>query len=232
MHDHFHDHACQRSAHPVWEELTAHLPFSVGSVVVALSALAAVTQVFKVGDHEHLEHIFHVSHAVHVLLAATGTTAMYMIYGGKPGRAIVIGLLGSVPICTLADIAFPWLGGKLMGQAMEFHICAFQEPFLIWPCAALGVATGLFSAAHVRRLTIYSHSGHVFVSSFASALYLMSFGVDNWVKHFGWVLLIVTAAVLVPCTLSDIVLPLLFTSQKRRRHPEVGEEEDLLKRRH
>jgi len=231
MHDHFHDHDCQKGPHPVWEELAAHLPFSVGSVVVALSALTAVNLVFQVRDHDALERIFHVSHSIHVLLAATGTTAMFLIYSGRRPAAALIGILGSVPICTLADIAFPWLGGRLLGQTMEFHICALQEPFLIWPCAAIGVATGLFSAPHVRRLTIYSHSGHVLVSSFASALYLMSFGVSNWLVHFGWVILIVTVAVMLPCVASDIVLPLLFT-KRRRRQPEMGDEEEIIHRRH
>ncbi len=233
MHDHFHDHDCQHGPHPVWNELTAHLPFSVGAVVVALSSLAVVNLVFRVGTHDEMEHFFHLSHAVHVLLAATGTTAMYLIYGGKRLPAAVIGVLGSAPICTLADIAFPWLGGRLLGQHMDFHVCALEEPFLIWPCVALGVATGLFAAGNVRRLTIYSHSGHVLVSAFASSLYLMSFGVANWMSHFGWVLLIVTIAVVVPCCASDIILPLMFAKRRRRVHPEVEEaEKDVLKRRH
>ncbi|KAF0240735.1 MAG: hypothetical protein FD180_4793 [Planctomycetota bacterium] len=232
MHDHFHDHDCQQGPHPVWNELSAHLPFSVGAVIVALSSLAVVRLVFKVGDHQEMEHFFHISHAIHVLLAATGTTAMFLIYGGKRLPALAIGVLGSAPICTLADILFPWMGGKLLGQPMEFHVCAIEEPFLIFPCVALGVVTGVFAAAHVRRLTIYSHSGHVLVSAFASSLYLMSFGVANWMANFGWVLLIVTVAVVVPCCASDIILPLLFAKRRRRVHPEVGEAEDVLERRH
>ena len=232
MHDHFHDHDCQHGPHPVWNELAAHLPFSVGAVVVALSSLFVVNHVFKIGDHGELEHFFHLSHAIHVLLAATGTTAMFLIYGGKRWPALAIGVLGSAPICTLADILFPWMGGRLLGQPMAFHVCAIEEPFLIWPCVALGVATGMFAAGNVRRLTLYSHSGHVLVSAFASSLYLMSFGVDNWMSHFGWVLLIVTVAVVVPCCASDIILPLMFTKRRRRVHPEVGEEEDVLNRRH
>ena len=232
MHDHFHDHDCQHGPHPVWNELAAHLPFSVGAVVVALSCLAIVTQVFKVGGHEEMERFFHLSHAVHVLLAAAGTTAMFLIYGGKRLPALAIGVLGSAPICTLADILFPWMGGRLLGQKMDFHVCAIEEPFLIFPCVLLGVATGMFAAGNVRRLTIYSHSGHVLVSAFASSLYLMSFGVANWMDNFGWVLLIVTVAVVVPCCASDIILPLMFTKQRRRVHPEVEEKPDVLERRH
>ncbi|MCC6741196.1 MAG: hypothetical protein IT452_19300 [Planctomycetia bacterium] len=232
MHDHFHDHDCQHGPHPVWNELTAHLPFSVGAVVVALSSLAVVNLVFRVGTHDEMEHFFHLSHAIHVLLAATGTTAMFLLYGGKRLPALAIGVLGSVPICTLADILFPWLGGRLLGAKMDFHVCSIEEPFLVWPCVALGTVTGMFAAAHVKRLTIYSHSGHVLVSAFASTLYLMSFGVGDWTQHLGWILLIVTVAVVVPCCISDIVLPLLFANRRRRVHPEVKQETDVLKRRH
>lgn len=233
MHDHFHDQDCQHGPHPVWNELASHLPFSVGAVVVSLSVLALVNLVFKVSDPESLEEIFHVSHAVHVLLAATGTTAMYLLYGGRRSVALLVGVFGSVPICTAADIAFPWLGGLLLGARMDFHICSIEEPWLIWPCVALGIGTGLASAAYVRRLTIYSHTGHVLVSSFASALYLMSFGMTDWLAHFGWIVLIVTVAVMLPCCFSDIVLPLLLArNRKRRPHPEVGEEDEILKRKH
>lgn len=233
-HDHSHLEPCDHSdgKHPVVTELTHHLPFSVGSVAIALVSLAIAQKVFGLRDPHTLEEIFHVCHPVHLLLSATATAAMFYLYDSRPVRAAVIGVLGSAPVCALGDIAFPWLGGRLMGQPMQFHICAIEEPWLVWPCVALGVVTGIAGANWVKRVTIYSHSAHVLVSSFASAIYLVGFGLGEWTGRFGWVLLILTVSVMVPCCLSDIVFPLMFAKRKPWRHPEVGEEEELLKRRH
>ncbi|NUN49023.1 MAG: hypothetical protein HUU15_09370 [Candidatus Brocadiae bacterium] len=219
-HDHIHGEPCDHlhGKHPVVTELTHHLPFSVAAVILALVALAVVQGVFQVRDRASLADLFHICHPIHLLLSAASTTGMFWLHDGSRLRAAFIGLVGSAPLCALGDIAFPWLGGRILGVPMTFHICAFEEPWLVWPCVLLGIGTGLLGASHVRKVTLYSHSAHVLVSSFASAIYLVAFGFTEWTSSFALVLLVLLAAVMVPCCLSDIVFPLLF-AQKRRRAP-------------
>lgn len=232
-HDHVHGEPCDHAhgPHPILTELRHHLPFSVGAVAIALVVLAIANVGLKVSDASMMQ-LFHVCHPLHLLVAATATTGMFYLYEHKVMKAVLIGILGSAPVCSLADIAFPFLGGLLLGTKMELHICALEEPWLVWPCVAVGVATGIAGASFLKRITLYSHSAHVFVSSFASAIYLISFGLKDWTSQFGWVLLIVLVAVMVPCCLSDIIFPLLFTKHRQRRSATANDVEDILHRRH
>lgn len=47
----------------------------------------------------------------------------------------------------------------------------------------------------------------------ASLLYLVSWGLYNWVDVGGMVLVYMLAAVMLPCCTSDIVFPILLTSK-------------------
>ena len=77
---------------------------------------------------------------------------------------------------------------------------------------------GIAAGEYVHRSTIYSHAGHVSVSSMASVLYLLSYGVGDWSQWAGAILLILLVAVMVPCCASDIVLPLLCVKGRRCEH--------------
>jgi len=58
--------------------------------------------------------------------------------------------------------------------------------------------------------SVFSHGAHVFVSSLASLLYLVSFGFTGWMTDIHLVFpvfLLVVIAVWVPCCISDIAIP-------------------------
>src|SRR3989339_181337 len=82
------------------------------------------------------------------------------------------------------------------------------------PFSILGVIVGFTIGNALERPTEYSHSMHVFVSSAASILYLISYGLDSWVHSLGGVLILTILAVMIPCCLSDIVFPLTCTHKK------------------
>lgn len=196
-------------------EIRHHLPYTIVSVIGSLALVALLTPVFRPKDPSF---VFHVFHPVHVLLAAATTTAMFWIHDRKWLKAAVIGIGCSLPLCTLSDIVLPYLGGSLLNMDMDLHICAIEEPWIILPFAFVGVATGLAAGEHVHRSTVYSHAGHVTVSSMASMLYLVGHGVTDWAGWSGAILIILLVAVMVPCVASDLVLPLLFVSGKRCEH--------------
>ncbi len=215
VHGHGHPHGHPHGHRGIGNELRHHLPYSIVSVVGAMGIMAILSKVLR---GEDLHFLFHVFHPAHLLLSATATTAMFWIHDRKPVKAILIGTLASLPLCGLSDIFVPFLGGLLLKIPMEFHFCLIEEPWIVYPFVAVGVATGLAAGEYVHRSTIYSHAGHVAVSSMASILYLLSYGMTHWVSWIGVILIILLVAVMVPCCLSDIVLPLLFVREKRCEH--------------
>jgi len=196
-------------------ELRHHLPYSVLSIVGAMVVIGVLTLLLKAAQ---LHGLFHVFHPTHLLLSATATTAMFWIHERRILKAVAIGFLASLPVCSLSDILIPYLGGLILDQSMELHLCALEEPLVVYPFVFVGIATGIIAGEHVHRSTLYSHAGHVAVSSMASILYLVGYGISSWTHWIGAILLILLVAVMIPCVLSDIVLPLLFVTDKRCRH--------------
>lgn len=159
--------------------------------------------------------IFHVFHPVHMLFSAIATTAMFWRYDRKLWKAIVTGFVGSAGVCGVSDVALPYLGGWLLETRMEFHWCLIQHPQLVVPFLAMGILGGLMAEQAIGRSTVYSHSGHVFVSSVASIFYMISFGLADWVGQVGYVFIIMVVAVLFPCCFSDIIFPLLLAQPEK-----------------
>ena len=110
-----------------------------------------------------------------MLFSATATTAMFWRHDQKLFKSILIGIIGSVGICGLSDIIIPFVSGFLLGVTMKLHICIIEHPRLILPFIISGIFTGLIVPTHSHKSTIFSHSSHVFISSMASILYLISF---------------------------------------------------------
>jgi len=149
---------------------------------------------------------------------------MYRKYGRrKIWAAVLIGYFGSIGIATLSDAIIPYLGGTLLGLEIEFHI-PFMEtekiPFigietwkLINAAALLGIIIG-----YLRPATKIPHLGHVFLSTWASLFYFIAFSVAHWLPLLPLVFLFLFLAVWLPCCISDIVFPLLFTRQRLSQH--------------
>ncbi len=195
-------------------ELAYHLPYSIFGVTMAIflvGILSFFTVLLKAQDvFAHAsEDLFHVAHASHVLLSTVVTTAVFWKHEKRVLKAAAVGLLGSLVICTLSDIFFPFFGGKILGVSMDMHICILEEPGIVLPFGFVGLAAGFFIIGAVEKSIQYSHSGHVLVSSMASLLYLLSFGVQDWVHLLGAIFLVTIVSVMIPCCMSDIVLPLM-----------------------
>jgi len=210
------------------QQLIYHLPFSVFGVMLALLALGFLTFITMIVQSEHIlpeasGELFHVFHAAHVLLSAVASTAMFYKHDQKIWKALLIGFVGSIVICGISDILFPFMGGILIGSEMHLHICIIEEPQVVYPFAVIGTIAGLAAPKSFERATEYSHSMHVFVSSVASILYLIAFGLEHWLHAIGAVFAITVVAVMIPCCLSDIAFP-LACSHSNCTHPEIFED--------
>ncbi len=168
--------------------------------------------------------LFHLFHPAHMLFSAAATAAMFMRHEKNWGKAAFVGFTGAVLVCGISDIVMPHCSVLLMSKQLPWHICVIEHPMLVFPFAGIGIIIGVLAAAGgTSQSTIFSHSMHVFVSTMASIFYLIGpFGRFEWIHELGWVFLFICVAVMIPCCLSDIVYPLLFTKKAREEYSRIG----------
>jgi hypothetical protein len=216
----------------------------VAILTVVLSAIAGIHEESgnETGEETHVDDdddtgeletyfydLFHVFHPFHILFSAAATSAMFWRFERKLVKAIIIGLTGSLSLGLISDILFPYIGGRLAGVEMELHIDLIEHPDFVIPFAIIGVILGfLVCEAFIgRKSTIFSHSGHIFISTMASIFYLVTFGYTNWMDNLFIVFIILIIAVFIPCCFSDIIFPLFFTDKKiEKDHPICEEKVD------
>lgn len=203
--------------HTLWHEILCHLPYAIFSVAVALIVLTFLS---TVADMQIAHRLFHSFHYLHILFAATGTVLMFRKYSKNVAWGLLAGTIIPAVFCTLSDTILPFLGGKALSLDMHFHWCFISHLDAVLPFLLMGVLNGWVMSAHeASRQIFYSigfHFSHIFISSMASILYLVSFGFDQWWHHMGFVFGYIIVVVLVPCTLADIVVPIVFARLQHR----------------
>lgn len=208
------------------EEFAHHLPFTiVGSLLAMVSLWWFGMQQLDHGRTDMLvvqsRSMFHLFHPLHLCLSAIATTSLFWRRERHVGRAVAVGTLGAILPCGFSDYIFPYLGGRLLGQAMELHMCVVDHPQLFFPFLALGIIGGFWAEERVTGSHLFSHGAHVFVSSAASLIYLVSFGFTAWmtdVRLLFPTFLIIVLAVWIPCCISDIVVPAMTARLPHAKH--------------
>ena len=206
-------------------EFTHHLPYTIVSTLIAMTGVWWFgTNLINEGHADQLltqsRASFHLFHPLHICLSAIATTSLFWRYERSVTRAIWVGAWGTVIPCGLSDYFFPYVGGLLVGQPMKLHVCIVQEPQLFFSFLGLGILGGFWAESRLRGSHLFSHGAHVFVSSAASLLYLISFGFTSWmsdVQRIFPVFAIIVIAVWIPCCISDIVIP-VSTAHKGHHH--------------
>ena len=200
-------------------ELKRHAPFTALRAVTGIIAMVIIvfgdflSQISPIS-----EDIFYVLHPTHVFLSALVTTSLYVRYGKrKIWVAVLIGYTGSIGIATLSDSIIPYVGESLLDLPNKgIHIGFIEKPMLTNPTAFLGIAIGYW-----RPITRFPHAGHVLLSTWASLFHIiMALGQAlSWIQVLA-IFLFLFLAVWIPCCVSDIVYPALFT---RGRAPMLKE---------
>ncbi|MCD6300361.1 MAG: hypothetical protein J7L78_04275 [Dehalococcoidales bacterium] len=189
-------------------ELARHAPFtSLGAITgIIIMVIIVLSNVPAQISHT----AFYTLHPIHVVLSAMVTTAMYRKYSpGKLWVAILVGYTGSIGIATISDAIIPYLGGSLLGINIGFEVPFIEKWWLVNPMALVGIAIGYWKPA-----TKFPHYGHVLLSTWASLFYFTAFGIARWLPLLPFIFLFLFLAVWLPCCLSDIVFPLLFTRKQ------------------
>jgi len=189
----------------ILSELKNHIPFTF------LATLIAVILVGIIYKESILisESFFYIIHPLHLFVSAIVSAAIFYKYKNNFIQALLIGITGAMIIGSLSDIILPYLGASLFQLEISFHLSLIEKPILILSTVIIGSFVGI-----ITKFTKTPHFIHVFLSVFASLLYLLAFSISlNFIQLIA-MFFIVFIAVLVPCCISDIIFPLLFVKRK------------------
>ncbi len=224
MSDHHHqniqDKGILEHHHTVWSEILCHFPYAIFSVAFAMIFLSLLSYIQFGSDQSAASYrLFHSFHFLHILFAATGTMLTFRRFSKNVFLACIVGVIVPTIFCTISDAFLPFIGGKLVNLDMQFHWCFINHLDTVLPFLAVGAINGFVMSSHARNLHLFYSLGfhflHIFISSMASIFYMVSFGFYEWWAKMGFVFMFLIFAVLIPCTLSDIVVPMLFARTKK-----------------
>ena len=189
-------------------ELRHHLPFTAG--VTALTAVVATVVVSVWPGFAEASVSFEGAHLAHIFVSAVATTAVASRQKGGVALAASLGVAGSVAFCTLSDVLLPYAGALLFRAPVALDVEVLESPVRVFLVAIAGAAGGF---AHMRRLSVYSHSAHVLVSSLASVMYIHTHSAGTWTGwgHAPAMAAVLFIAVFLPCCMSDLVMPVACT---------------------
>lgn len=218
---HDHDHAHGHHEHMLRQELVCHFPYATFSVAVSFIVLGILefmgTGLMLSGSQLQMGYhrLFHVMHYLHLLFATAGTVMACVRYSQGVLKSLLISFISPAIFCTLSDVALPSLAGKILGMKIGLHVCFFCSEGLvnIIPLMLIGLSTGYALALHGDRaqlhvLSLRSHFTHILISSLAASSYVMSYGFCEWQDVMGFLFCMLVIAVVLPCTISDVVVPM------------------------
>jgi len=192
------------------EELTEHVPFTAAATLVAVIITAFL--LIKQNLIVHAVSLFYIFHPLHIFFSAIVSTAIFYKYRKNIFLALGTGVIISVLIGSISDVILPYIGMSLFNLPISFDLPAIESPLLILSVAIFGSITGV-----IARKTKFPHFIHVLVSVFASLLYIFAYSTNFSLFTIFLIFIITVISVVIPCCLSDIVLP-LFLEKKITKH--------------
>ncbi len=233
MDNHNHDTMHNHAHATLLDELLCHLPYAIFSVAFSLIMLSLLSYVEGAQTLHQLTHghshshdsihyrLFHSFHFLHLLFAGTGTMLMFRRYSKNLLTGILVGFFVPAVFCTLSDAILPFIGGRIIGLPIHFHWCFLNHLDTVIPFLGVGILNGLIMSTHKPSRQVFYSTGfhflHIFISSMASILYLISFGFHDWWTRIAFVFVYIIIAVVVPCTLADIIVPVAFANRKKSK---------------
>lgn len=217
----------------IWHEFMCHIPYTVVSLAIGF-ALASILHFIHAAIATQSGHevatagygmLFHVFHYLHIVFAVMGTTVTFFRYSRNVLRGVLVSLFVPAFFCILSDSVLPSIGGAILGVDIHLHICFLHmhDAINMLTFIIAGFAVGVAVLQHTPSLQILSHGSHffhIFCSALASLFYIVSHGFTDWSHHMGLVFIALFFAVIVPCTLSDVVVPLYFVGKGTRNSKE------------
>jgi hypothetical protein len=192
------------------KELLHHTPFTLLATTIAIILITILSNTTTI---KYSEHTFEIFHYLHIFVSGIATSAIYYKYNKTITKAIIIGILGTIIIGTFSDILLPYLGAIIFNFSPELHIPLLTTPLLVITIALAGSIFGI-----ILKKSELPHSLHVLLSVFASIFYLITYANTPNTIALIISIIIVTITVVIPCCLSDIIFPLIFTKDYKHKH--------------
>jgi len=224
-----HGHSHKEHEVSILQELACHLPYGTFSVAfgfIFLSVIHFMSLGFSM-DRAMVCHgyhiLFHSFHYLHLIFAIAGTFVAFSRFSKNLFHGLLISIVSPSIFCTLSDIALPALAGQILGVHMHMHICFFSLPDLmnVIPFMLIGLITGYAISRHhtaaLEFVSLTSHFVHILISSLAATFYTVSYGFESWPSVMGLLFLLLVIAVVIPCTISDVIVPLYFSRCTRKK---------------
>jgi hypothetical protein len=223
MHNHehdIHDHCC----HGVIDELVCHFPYAIFSLSISFIVLTMISAlaVNSVSSASYYA-LFHTFHYLHIVFAGVGTVITFFRFSRNFARGIVVSFLSPIVFCVLSDVIMPYLGGTAVGITMKLHICFYHEFTNIGVFLLAGILTGfalIYHGSHTQSSKFFArwaHFWHILLSSLASMFYMVASGFEMWMPHIGVAFVILVVGVVVPCTLSDVIVPVVVARSGKNK---------------
>ncbi|HWA07646.1 MAG TPA: hypothetical protein VG961_13935 [Ignavibacteria bacterium] len=194
------------------DELSTHWKFTAGAVVISGLIIAALKLTIFPKAAPETEHLFEGFFIAHLFFASLTPASLLAKYKKALWLGVFVAILTSSITCTLSDIVLPYLGGLALGYDMHFHVCIIEEPITAWTFIISGALLGFLLSQSVRKLSRYTHGLHIFLSSTAAGMYLITYGVEVISLKALIFLPILVISVLVPCVMNDIGVPSYIVS--------------------
>lgn len=209
----------------LWQELMCHLPYAtfsvaLGFVVLSLLKFLSVGCVNVPMLYSAYHLLFHSFHYLHLVFATVGTVVTFSRFSSRVVPCILVSMLSPAIFCTLSDVALPALAAQILGLKVPIHVCFFSLPdtMNVIPFMIMGLITGFAIARHhshdLRIISLQSHFVHILISALAASCYIASYGFAAWQSVVGMLFCFLVVAVVVPCTISDVIIPMYVARGK------------------
>lgn len=217
---------CEHHSHSVWEEFVCHIPYAGFSLALGFAFLSLIyfvglgfvnQQVLHRGYHV----LFHSFHYLHVIVAVAGSAITFFRFSKNILLGVLVSLIAPTFFCIMSDIMLPTLAGRLLGVHMHMHVCFLHlhDALNLFAFMVVGLLCGVSLLKHkasLRAFSLSSHFLHILVSSMASLFYMVAHGFHSWYESMGLLFIFLFIAVIIPCTLSDVVVPLYFARNPKK----------------
>lgn len=224
-------------------ELAHHLPYGTLAVASGLLFVSLLSVLFKSvfiapHMHEHVQDVvsscsrgggfhgsnmdilFHTFHYTHILFAVSGTMMTFYRHAQRMFLGILVGVPSAMFFCTLSDVLLPYVAGQIFGMHMHLHICFYNELANILPFLIIGAINGVImfyiQDFKAEGNSLQLHFAHTLVSTLASIFYAIGNGFHNFNEHFGLFFILILVAVVIPCTLADVVVPVIIARMVKK----------------
>lgn len=187
-------------------ELTHHLPFTFFATIGGIALVILIQYLLKISISESA---FEILHPLHIIVSGAASAAIFYKYKKNFMYAVFVGVISSITIGTLSDVLVPYFGAISLGFNPEFHLPLIEDTVIVLGASILGSIIGIKA-----KLTKFPHSAHVFLSVFASLFYLLAFVGTLTPILLILSIIIVSIAVVIPCCISDILIPFFFIGKK------------------